>query len=82
MQLIENWKAVTLKAWSMRLMAISLVFDVLERALPYLDPTMFPPGAFGWLSIITLIGAAGTRILYQPEVSNASPAPQDPKPTA
>ena len=78
MKLIWNWKAVLAKGWSMRWMAATAVLDGAERALPYLDQTLFPPGVFGWLSFVTLFLAAGTRLLQQPEVHHAIPATKDP----
>lgn len=77
MKIIDEWKHVLLKAWSVRLMLISGLFDILERTLPYLDQSMFPPGVLGWFSIATLFGAGIARFIQQQEIHHA-PDPADP----
>jgi phage-related protein len=80
MKLISNWKAVLLNAWSVRLMIIAGLFDILERLLPYLGTTLqgvVPEGAMGVISIVILIGAAGARVLTQQGITNV-PASETP----
>jgi xanthine/uracil permease len=74
MKLIDDWKAVLLKAWSVRLMFIAGALDILERALPYMGSIeeLVPPGVFGAFSIVVLIAAAGARVLTQKGLSDVA----------
>lgn len=74
MKLIDNWKETLLRAWSVRLMVIAGVLDVLERALPYLGSfdQFVPPGVFGAFSIAVLIAAGGARLLVQKGLSDVA----------
>ena len=67
MNLIDNWKAVATKAWSMRLALLSAVLSALEVCLPYLDGTM-PRGRFAMLAVLVSVGAAVARLVAQPEM--------------
>jgi hypothetical protein len=65
MQLIDNWKAVAVKAWSMRFIALSVLLSALEAVLPYLD-YLFPRGVFAVLAGVVSVGAAVSRLMAQP----------------
>jgi hypothetical protein len=67
MNLIDNWKAVATKAWSMRLALLSAVLSAAEVALPYLDGAM-PRGMFAVLALVVSISAAVARLIAQPEM--------------
>lgn len=67
MQLLDDWKAVARRAWSMRLIALSFVLSALEVALPYLDGH-FPRGTFAVLAGLVSLAAAVARLVAQPEV--------------
>ena len=65
MHLIDNWKAVAKRAWSMRLIALSAVLSAIEVALPYLDDR-FPRGTFAVLAGAVSLAAGIARLLAQP----------------
>lgn len=66
MKLIDDWKAVAKRAWSMRLIALSAILSALEVAIPYLDHR-FERGSFAVLALLVSLAAAVARILAQPE---------------
>lgn len=67
MTLIDNWKAVAVKAWSMRFIALSVILSALEVALPYVSD-LFPRGTFALLAAAVSVSAAVARLIAQPEV--------------
>ncbi len=67
MNLIDDWKAVATKAWSMRLALLSAALSALEVAMPYLDNTM-PKGRFAILSSVVALAAGVARIVAQPKM--------------
>lgn len=70
MQLIANWRAVLLRAWSVRFIAISLVFGAIELALPFLGGVLpVRPGTFAALVFFTNLGAAISRIVSQRQLA-------------
>lgn len=76
MKLIDDWKKVVLHAWSFKLMVLSAVLDAAERALPYLDQSLLPPGMLGIVALVVLAAAAIMRVVPQKEFSNV-PDPAD-----
>ena len=66
MKLIDDWKAVAKRAWSMRLIVLSAVLSAAEVALPYLDDR-FPRGTFAVLAGVVSLAAGIARVLAQPE---------------
>ena len=68
MKLIDDWKNVLKKAWSIRLALLSAGFGVLELALPALQDTI-PRGWFAALSIASALWAAYARLVPQPKLS-------------
>lgn len=63
-ELIEGWREKLTKLWSMRLMALAMLFGVLELVLPYFSDWI-PPRIFGALSLIVTVGAMVARMIYQ-----------------
>lgn len=65
--LIDNAKDVAMRAWSMRLAALSAAFSLLEAAevaLPFL-PNVLPTKTFAILSAIAAGGAMIARLYRQ-----------------
>ncbi len=67
MRLIPNWKHVLTRAWSIRLMALAMVFSAAEVALQLLTPAALgiPPLTFAALSGLCSAIAFATRLLAQ-----------------
>ena len=77
MTLIEDWKAVTAKAWSMRLVLLAGVLSGLEVAMSsimeFFKPLgIIPSGTFAVLSALVSAGALVARVVAQP---NTLPPP-------
>lgn len=65
MTLLEDWKAILKKAWSVRLALIAALFSGLQTILPILDPG-YKSVWFAVLSFIAAGGAVASRIIAQP----------------
>jgi hypothetical protein len=64
--LIREWKNVLLYAWSIRVLALSILFGAVELALPFLQGVLpLRPGTFAVLIFFTNIVAVITRLLAQ-----------------
>lgn len=66
MTLLEDWKAILKKAWSVRLALIAAFFTGLQALLPLLDPG-YKSIWFAVLSFIAAGGAVASRIIAQPD---------------
>ena len=74
MTLIENWRSIFKKAWSMRLALLSATFSALEVGLPYFTD-FIPPNTMAILATLAAAGAAIARIVAQPAIHDATPNP-------
>lgn len=64
MKLIPNAGRTLLRSWTLWLVYLAGLLDVLPYVVPYLDDYL-PP----WLSIACLLAAPLARIVYQPSIS-------------
>jgi hypothetical protein len=72
MRLLEDWKDVLTKAWSIRLIAVAALLSGIEVALPLLDGILsIPRGIFAALSALTTAAAFIARLLAQRETGDA-----------
>lgn len=67
MTLIDNWRAVALRAWSMRLVVLSAILSGAEVALPLFSDAVHR-GTFAGLAIVVSMGAAISRLISQPKL--------------
>jgi hypothetical protein len=67
MTLIDNWKAVAIRAWSMRLVVLSAILSGAEVALPLFSDAVHR-GTFAALAIVVSLGAAVSRLVAQPKL--------------
>jgi hypothetical protein len=75
MKLIDDWKTVLLKAWSVHCAAIAALLsalDALQYVLPALDGVL-PPKLLSWLALLAAIGAIGARLIPQRSISGDRP---------
>ena len=63
--LIDNWRQVALKAWSMRLAAAAALLSLAEVVVPNLAGFV-TPGTFAAVSVLISIGASLSRLVAQP----------------
>lgn len=67
LSLLEDWKRVLRRAWSIRLSLIAAFFTAAEVVMPlFID--VLPRNMFLVLAFITSIGAAIARLIAQPEM--------------
>jgi len=62
--LVEDWKAILSKAWSVKFMIIGGICEVLAQALPADER-----GVWGWIAVANLAMGVGARVLAQKEIS-------------
>lgn len=66
MTLLPNWRAVLLRAWSIKFMLAAALFSGLEVALPLMrDVFPLDPGGFAALAFITTAAAFISRLVAQ-----------------
>lgn len=68
MKLIENWRDVLRKAWSMRLMLLAALLSGVEIVLPLFHEAI-PRGLFAVLSFLAVAGAFVARLVAQKGLS-------------
>lgn len=70
MTLIDDAKTVLLKAWSVRLALLGAMFSALEVALPFFMPlNILPPSTMAVLALLASTGAAISRVIAQPKMT-------------
>ncbi|RUM14088.1 hypothetical protein EFD56_27750 [Rhizobium phaseoli] len=72
--LVHNWRAVLRRAWSVRLMALALIFIILEPVINFVAGTWIPRNVyiqFGMSIMTGLLTAAAivARIVFQQQIS-------------
>ena len=65
--LLENWRQVLRRAWSIRFSMLAAAFTAAEGVVP-LFGDILPRGAFVLLAFAASIGATVARIVAQPEM--------------
>ncbi len=71
MRLVDNWRAVLRRAWSIRLILLAGLLSGIEVALPLVGDTLpIPPGIFAGLSFLFTAGAFVARFVAQKGVSD------------
>lgn len=71
MTLIEDWKAVLKKAWSVRLIVLAAILSGIEAILPYFE-AKFPQGIFAAASGFVTAGALLARVVAQKDMDNGN----------
>jgi len=73
---IADWRAVLRHAWSVRLIALSILLSGLEAAWPFLHGVLpVSDGVFGVLAFLTTIGALIGRFVAQRKLSHPNDPP-------
>ena len=67
MTLIQNWRILLRKAWSVRLMLAAFVFTAAEVMLPFFSAEV-PPRVFAVMSGIAVAGAFVSRLVAQKDL--------------
>lgn len=66
MHLIENWRKLALRLWSIRLALLAAGLSAIEFALPFI-PLQVPSRTFAALAFVVSISAAVARLVAQPK---------------
>lgn len=65
--LLDDWRQVARRAWSIRLSIIAAIFTAAEVVVPLFGDVL-PRGVFVLLAFSASIGAAIARLVAQPEM--------------
>lgn len=71
--LIEDWKTVLNKAWSVKFNVAATVFGAAEVVVALVQPASIPNGVFAGIAAVISIAANVARIMAQKELSNGKP---------
>jgi len=69
--LLDNWRRVLRRAWSIRFSLLAAAFTAAEVVVPLFGDVLLnvmPRGAFVLLAFVASIGATVARIVAQPEM--------------
>lgn len=74
MKLVDNWREVLRKAWSVRAIIAAAILSGVEVALPIIqtylvEAEIIPRGSMAFLAALTSAFALLARIKAQPEIS-------------
>jgi hypothetical protein len=72
MTLVENWKTILTKAWSIKFTGASLVLSAIEVWVQLVQPAGVPGGAFAGIAVLVSLAAGVARLLAQQEVSGGT----------
>ena len=72
--LVHNWREVLKRAWSIRLMALALIFIVLEPVINFVAGTWIPRNVYIQLAMSIMTGlltaaAIVARLVFQQQIS-------------
>ena len=70
MKLLDDWKRIAAKAWSIKFMALSVLLTALEVMVGLTKPDGVPTVLFAVLAGIVGLGAMIARVLAQKEVTH------------
>lgn len=69
MVLVEDWKAVLTKAWSVKFNIASTLFGAAEVVVALVQPASIPNGVFAGIAAFISIAANVARLMAQQELS-------------
>jgi hypothetical protein len=72
MTLIEDWRAVVKKAWSLKFNALALVLTAGEVYVGATKPEGIPVGLFSLIASAVIVAAMAARLMAQKELSNGT----------
>lgn len=71
MRLVDNWRAVLRRAWSVRLMLLAGLLSGVEAALPFISEVIpMNPRALGVLTAGVVMLAVVARLVAQPTIGD------------
>ena len=70
--LIDDWRAVLKRAWSIKFNAAAIVLGAAEVGVALVKPAGIPNGVFAGIAVLISIGANVSRLLAQKEISHGN----------
>ena len=70
MTLIDDWKLVLAKAWSVKFNIAATLFGAAEVVVALIEPDGIPNGLFAGIAACISIGANVSRVMAQKEMAN------------
>ncbi|MGZ8339155.1 MAG: DUF7940 domain-containing protein [Telluria sp.] len=70
MELVEDWRAVVRKAWSLKFSALALALTAAEVYVAIKKPESIPPGVFAIGCAVITLAAMAARVVAQKELSD------------
>lgn len=74
MTLVNDWKLILAKAWSVRFNILAALFIAAETIMPMIQPDTVPRGVFASIAFILNVGGPIVRVLAQKEITSEAPA--------
>jgi hypothetical protein len=71
MQLVEDWKLILAKAWSVKFNIAATLFGAFEVVVALVQPASIPNGIFAGIAATISVFANVARIMAQQEITNA-----------
>lgn len=69
--LVPNWRAVLLRAWSVRLILAIVIIQALDATMPLLGLALpLPDGWLPWVTLVVAIAAGFSRFIPQPKIED------------
>ena len=72
LELIEDWRAVLTRAWSMKFSILAAILGGLEVGVQLVQPAGIPNGVFAGIASVVSMSAAIARLVAQRELSGGS----------
>lgn len=72
MRLIDDWRLILRKAWSIKFVIAAAILSGAEVAVAWLQPFGMPNGMFAAGAGVVSVFAFGARMLAQKEIQDAS----------
>ena len=72
LELIEDWRAVLTRAWSMKFSILAAVLGGLEVGVQFVQPAGIPGGVFAGIASVVSMSAAIARLVAQRELSGGA----------
>jgi hypothetical protein len=74
MELVEDWKLILQKAWSVKFNIAATIFGAAEVVVALVQPASIPNGVFAGIAAAISVFANVARIMAQQEITNAPTA--------
>lgn len=74
MMLVDDWRLILAKAWSVKFNIAATLFGALEVVVALVQPASIPNGIFAGIAATISVFANVARIMAQQEITNAPTA--------